>query len=534
MSKVDNFLANKKPKIQSQSIETADLSNLKLSDVKKPSDLPQFQPSIPLVSTISQTNEYSKLNSFLKKEKPTNLQSQVEISNQSTSIKITTDIEISKDMVFQSKKPFFQNMDQCRYCSKLLGSETRVRCFLQHQMPVCHSCFEKIDVDNDCEECKNLRYVPPIFSTHYAYFLLSPEAIVDGEPEDNFYYYDDDDEHDIGYVLTRCLFFNKTDSKDIQVKSQFCITNANEFRAELIPHYFSAVISLSPSVHFISGGCLGYPPEFYSSRYVFAVILNKTDDPLQQSVLNWDIKFQSAMVTGRHCHKLFIVGDYLYAIGGLSKSVNKHGSSIKSCEKLFIKKLEEQLIEEVDTYDIIDIENRRIWENVANLNSSKSNFGGFVYNGCIYVFGGFSGVNMLSKTLEKYDPKNDKWELVDKNFLPIADPLCLQQGDYVYVIGGTNGSTKSKTIYKIDCKTLKCELFCTMKNERSLAQGMIQDNKLIIFGGENTITQMESINLQNRQSEIYNNETKEGYPIDYDAGIDGTGMIGVNGFFFSL
>jgi len=167
---------------------------------------------------------------------------------------------------------------------------------------------------------------------------------------------------------------------------------------------------------------------------------------------------------------------------------------------------------------------------MENMNTARSNFGGFVFNGCIYVFGGYSGSDKIEKSLEKYDPTTKKWQ-ESKDFLQIANPLCLQEGKYVYIIGGTDGQEKQRIIYRLEPASMKLEIFGQMKNARALAQGSIKDGRLVVFGGEDNGLEIESFSLNDNSKNIYKNENLAA--VDGD-GIDNTGMIGANGFFFDI
>lgn len=63
------------------------------------------------------------------------------------------------------------------------------------------------------------------------------------------------------------------------------------------------------------------------------------------------------------------------------------------------------------------IPNQNKWISIAPMNEIRYAAAAGVANGCLFVFGG-AGKDKISSTIERYDPKEDKWTMVIFNSYP--------------------------------------------------------------------------------------------------------------------
>lgn len=61
--------------------------------------------------------------------------------------------------------------------------------------------------------------------------------------------------------------------------------------------------------------------------------------------------------------------------------------------------------------------NRNVWISIAPMNEIRSGAQAGVANGTLFVFGGMA--EKKSSTIERYDPKKEKWTLVKLTFQDI-------------------------------------------------------------------------------------------------------------------
>lgn len=105
------------------------------------------------------------------------------------------------------------------------------------------------------------------------------------------------------------------------------------------------------------------------------------------------------------------------------------------------------------------------------MKSKRANFAHIVMDNLVYVFGGISGTGegvnshrplMCSNPAERYDPKADKWEVLE---IPNAPQLAAfswtRLGDNsskIIILGGTDGDLCQETQWTIDFKAKTAEM----------------------------------------------------------------------------
>ncbi|XP_036358022.1 kelch-like protein 5 [Octopus sinensis] len=93
---------------------------------------------------------------------------------------------------------------------------------------------------------------------------------------------------------------------------------------------------------------------------------------------------------------LMAIDHYIYAFGGRCRHTDRY-------------------------FDIVERYNTvtRQWNNIASMNTSRAWPGVTVFDGRIYVLGGFDGSCRL-RTAEMYDPDTDQWTYISSMIIPRA------------------------------------------------------------------------------------------------------------------
>ncbi len=87
------------------------------------------------------------------------------------------------------------------------------------------------------------------------------------------------------------------------------------------------------------------------------------------------------------------------------------------------------------------------WEMVSPMPTNRSNPGAAVFNGWIYVCGGWNGTNALS-VCESYDQTRDQWQTVAPMMETRSDLSLVVLNERLYALGG--GGWKSVEVYDVN------------------------------------------------------------------------------------
>lgn len=122
------------------------------------------------------------------------------------------------------------------------------------------------------------------------------------------------------------------------------------------------------------------------------------------------------------------MGRYIYLIGGMSM----------------------QEVAEVKTVQRYDVE-KQTWASVADMCEPRYELTAVNYKDkCIFVFGGTDGSahRECLKSVEKYDPQQDRWSYVKSMHQPRSSAFTFVHNDKIFVIGGERGEDITPT----DCE----------------------------------------------------------------------------------
>lgn len=146
------------------------------------------------------------------------------------------------------------------------------------------------------------------------------------------------------------------------------------------------------------------------------------------------------------------MGGYIYLIGGMSM----------------------QEVAEVKTVQRYDVE-KQTWASVADMCEPRYELTAVNYKDkYIFVFGGTDGSahRECLKTVERYDPQNDRWSYVKSMHQPRASAFAFVYNEKIFVIGGERGEDVTPT---------DCEVYDPVTDDWQMTN--IQVNKLYTVKG---------------------------------------------------
>lgn len=211
----------------------------------------------------------------------------------------------------------------------------------------------------------------------------------------------------------------------------------------------------------------------------------------------------------RHHMPLAVVGDTLYAIGGLVTV----GSSFNSMSDL--------LAYNADTDQ---------WEERTPLPEARGASAAGVVDGRIIVMGGFSASNRLMETVDIYDPVTDSWT----QGAPIPTPrdhlTAAVLDGMIYAIGGRRLSL-GEVLDVVEVYDPEADEWTTrspMPTARGGLGSAVLNNRIHVFGGEIS-------GPANREHEVYN-PSEDSWEIfdEMPEGRHGSGVVELNGRIFII
>ncbi|MDA9963225.1 hypothetical protein N9D63_10115, partial [Opitutales bacterium] len=180
---------------------------------------------------------------------------------------------------------------------------------------------------------------------------------------------------------------------------------------------------------------------FQGKIYVIGGHLNGLSNPYLDLVFSFDPianewSQKSAMPTPRYLHKLVVLGDEIWAIGGYNHLAGGH-------------------LNKVEIYDPA----ADSWTTAPSLSSARGGPSVWITNGKIFAAGGH-GSNSYLNSIEVFDPTNNQWSLAGT--IPEAkyggDATTLNNKVYL-VAGATGSNANSKKVFAADLPTPAMDLY---------------------------------------------------------------------------
>jgi N-acetylneuraminic acid mutarotase len=173
---------------------------------------------------------------------------------------------------------------------------------------------------------------------------------------------------------------------------------------------------------------------------------------------------------------------------------------------------DEQLndLRNVELYNIFS----REWADLPPLRQPKRDCAAIVVNDKLYVFGGYSRWCLSDcEVLDLSQPDSQFTHL--PNALPqaLSNTVVVSKGDWIYVIGGFNGSSSVNTVYALDTRTRQWNgKLPPMNATRRLPAAVIFNDTLLVVAGGNRewgqIRHRKSVETLNLATGIWTNTIK--------------------------
>lgn len=190
----------------------------------------------------------------------------------------------------------------------------------------------------------------------------------------------------------------------------------------------------------------------------------------------------SPMLQDRCRFSLNVVGQHLYAIGGVSETNNNVYNN---------NNVDRDDVDE-DTGECYNPETDT-WLHIAPLPGSRTQHAGTSVDGHLYISGGLENLNVLT-TFYRYYPTHDLWEKLPEMLSPRADHVMLSIEDEIYVCGGwhenthVDARTLNDTIDRYNAERREWEVVTTVPTPRFHAGIVAVHSKIYIIGGFSAMT----------------------------------------------
>lgn len=196
---------------------------------------------------------------------------------------------------------------------------------------------------------------------------------------------------------------------------------------------------------------------------------------------SWTLKEELPHGIGHHVSG--VIDGKLYLAGGLHNAATdySYGESISLVYD-----------PELDQWDTIASMNST--QQINSRSSGRVQASSCVYNGKLYVFGGFRFNTTTHSYLpipEVYDPVNDSWTDLAEMILPIAHHTSVVYMDKIYLFGGSTTSdynigtfTPSERVFEYDPALDSWHEMDTMPVGLVATEGHVIDNFLYLVGGD--------------------------------------------------
>lgn len=157
-----------------------------------------------------------------------------------------------------------------------------------------------------------------------------------------------------------------------------------------------------------------------------------------------------------------VLNDTIYALGGYSKENNSKSITLNSCE----------------CYN-----QQNIWKEIASMNTVRVDASATVYDGCIYIAGGYNEKDVVEKSVEKYDPQSNTWSQVAPMSTARFRYALTTFGGRIWAIGGNDGKRILSSVESYD-PVNDCWREETSLNESQYLHKSIDfNNELYVVGG---------------------------------------------------
>ena len=137
----------------------------------------------------------------------------------------------------------------------------------------------------------------------------------------------------------------------------------------------------------------------------------------------------------------------------------------------------------VDTFDVYDPVADQ-WRTLAPMPDSRHHEMLTVYDGKIYVFGGFLDPWLTQSNAWMYDPAKDRWTVLRDMPAPRTAGAAVTLDDTVYLVGGTTSKAGAvPSTWKYDPKTDTWQEVAPLQEPREHNTAVVLDGEIYAVGG---------------------------------------------------
>ncbi|BDY13465.1 S8 family serine peptidase [Hydrogenimonas cancrithermarum] len=138
-----------------------------------------------------------------------------------------------------------------------------------------------------------------------------------------------------------------------------------------------------------------------------------------------------------------------------------------------------------DTLERYDIE-RGLWDQISMLPETRSGAAAILWNGSIYLFGGYDNGGATSAKLHIYDTATSQWREGAPLPVPLRHAKAARIGEDIYLSGGmlsSESGSEVDTLYRYDTDTDRWETLASMQERRAAHAMVSYRGELYVFGG---------------------------------------------------
>lgn len=167
---------------------------------------------------------------------------------------------------------------------------------------------------------------------------------------------------------------------------------------------------------------------------------------------------KASMLTPRKSMAVVAYENQIYAMGGESET---------------------GILDVVERYDLVSDS----WSKLSSMPVALTEINSVVIGGLIYIPGGKTPENKLSKTLLVYDPRHDQWD----ELAPLPTPLCgyalVAYEGRMYLFGGWDGDEAVDSVLEYNPVSDEWKQRKAMPTARAYAGAAVAGGKIFVMGG---------------------------------------------------
>ncbi|AYB39900.1 Kelch repeat-containing protein [Brevibacillus laterosporus] len=122
------------------------------------------------------------------------------------------------------------------------------------------------------------------------------------------------------------------------------------------------------------------------------------------------------------------------------------------------------------------------WVKKAPMPTARNNAESLVYDGKVYVYGGTTGMDYMSR-FEVYDPSNDEWKTLSKSSYPRYNAAFVENNGRFYALCGYFNKGETNIVEVFDPASNRWSTTSSMPRSRAFSSAVSLDDTIYSFGG---------------------------------------------------